>query len=214
MKTFHWLSQQELQSDISWWRIYENSFPPSEREPQELLYYGLDKNIIKIGCYAENKETIGICVIQPMHSLPFALLNYFAVSNTHRNRSLGSDLFLHLTIASESFVKEYSQRYLGLVWEVENPDAESNQTEKILKQRRMQFYKRKGASVFKKIFFQPPIAGHSALPMRLMYYASTPIDPDLETAITKAVYFEKYHAVNQIKKEILSELLTQCVIGI
>ncbi|HEX2548719.1 MAG TPA: hypothetical protein VHM20_02755 [Gammaproteobacteria bacterium] len=210
MNTFHWLTRQELQNDTSWWKIYENSFPPSERESQELLYQALEKNIIKIGCYAENNETIGISVIQPMHSLPFALMNYFAISNSHRNRSLGSLLFSQLTIASENFVKEYSQNYLGLFWEVENPDAESNLSEKLLKQRRVQFYKRRGAEVFKKIFFQPPIAGFSALPMRLMYYATKPVDLQLEIEITKAVYFEKYHAVNRIQIEILSELLTQC----
>lgn len=214
MKTFQWLSQKDLHDDILWWKIYENSFPSSEREPQELLYQALEKNIIKVGCYAENNETIAICVIQPMRSLPFALMNYFAISNSHRNRSLGSHLFSHLTIASENFVKEYSQNYLGLFWEVENPDVELNQSEKLLKQRRMQFYRRRGAEVFKKIFFQPPIAGYSALPMRLMYYAKNPINLALEIEITKAVYFEKYHAVNQIQKEILSELLTQCAIGI
>jgi hypothetical protein len=210
MNTFQWLNHHELQLDSTWWHIYETSFPNAEREPHDLIFAACEKNIIKTGRYVENNETVAISVIQPMHSLPFAFMNYFAIANLHRNRALGSRLFSQLTNAGENFVKEYSENYLGLIWEVENPDTEMNQTEKILKQRRVQFYKRRGALSFKKKFFQPPIGGYHALPMRLMYFATNPIDYFLENEITKAVYFEKYHAVNHIKMEILLELLLQC----
>ena len=210
MKIFEWLSPDQLLADDRWWDIYHSSFSRFELDPKESLVFALNKHILKIGRYQQDNHTVAISVIQPMQRLPFTLLNYFAIAKPNRGNSLGSQLFLSLIQAGDYFFKSNREEYLGLIWEVENPDAEADISQQLIKQRRMQFYHKHGAHCFQHPFIQPPLVDQQVVMMNLMYHSDRIIDYPLEKEIIETIYFEKYQTINHIEVPILMKLLAEC----
>jgi hypothetical protein len=58
-------------------------------------------------------------------------------------------------------------------------------------------------------YLQPPVDGSTILPMQLMFrpaHGASPPDAETVRAMIRAMYAEKYHAMNGIPIEVLSAL--------
>jgi len=56
----------ELARDAEWWRLYDQTFPPSSREPAEVILRSLDANVgvgVALRARAQGK-TIGLATVQ------------------------------------------------------------------------------------------------------------------------------------------------------
>lgn len=110
-------------------------FPAGELKPIDAI-----ENLIKreryicYGLYKEN-DLLAYAFLT-MSEKSYLLIDYFAVCLEHRNKGIGSD-FLKL-------LKEQWINYSGILVEVEKVECASNEKEKIIRQRRIDFYRRNG----------------------------------------------------------------------
>ena len=90
-----------------------------------------------------------------------------------------------------------------MIWEVDENDPDCD--------RRIRFFEGQGGRPIPRPYKQPPVNGPDAVPMRLMFRpargSAIPADPVLE-ALVRAIYFEKYGAVNGIPAPLLERLLS------
>jgi ribosomal protein S18 acetylase RimI-like enzyme len=121
--------------------IYELSFPPSERDDTEDLVASIAAGERLCYIARRNGELIGFAVAFSLDGLSVALLEYLAVAPQERNAGVGGALLTHLrtNLGSDGGA-------LGMVLEVE-PPQEADGEESTLRERRIGFYLRHGASV-------------------------------------------------------------------
>jgi hypothetical protein len=74
----------------------------------------------------------------------------------------------------------------------------------------MSFFRRHGLKLLPDPYKQPPVDGIASVAMSLMFRpADGQSEPDSELvrALVRAIYFEKYHAINGISRDSLNSLL-------
>lgn len=109
-------------------------FPPEELKPLNIIQKLIKKkNYVCYGLY-ENEELLAYAFIVTYKS--YLLFDYYAVCKECRNRGIGSEFFSRL--------QERFKDYDGIIVEVEKVEDASNEVERIVRQRRIDFYKRNG----------------------------------------------------------------------
>lgn len=109
-------------------------FPVEELKPIEVIKKLIKRNIyICYGLY-ENEELLAYAFLAT--SKLYLLIDYYSVCANHRNKGIGSE-FLNI-------LKENCKSYNGIIVEVEKIECASNETEKVIRQRRINFYKKNG----------------------------------------------------------------------
>jgi GNAT superfamily N-acetyltransferase len=121
--------------------IYELSFPASERENTPDLVASIAAGERLLYVARRDAELIGFAVVFGLDDLSVALLEYLAVDPEERDAGVGGAILTHLrtNLGSDGGA-------LGMVLEVEPPE-EVDGEEKTLRERRIGFYLRHGASV-------------------------------------------------------------------
>jgi len=77
---------------------------------------------------------------------------------------------------------------------------------------RLRFFEKLGGHLLDVPYVQPPVDGRTLVPMRLMFRTASGlsrINVAEANALTRAIYLEKYHAINQIPLATLEGLLVQ-----
>ncbi|OGT45736.1 MAG: hypothetical protein A3E83_04700 [Gammaproteobacteria bacterium RIFCSPHIGHO2_12_FULL_41_20] len=215
---FTWVSLHEWEKDSHWWSIYVKSFPERERDTKNQLTRALKNQWASVGRFRCAGQTIAIAVVYPLKTLPITFLHYFAVAPLLRGQNLGSTLLRSLIVDAHEFNYQHHRESMGLVFEVEDPHYATNEHDRTVRNQRIQFYEKNKAQLLKNTFIQPPINAreekitekNGSLHMRLMY-ASLQEEMLLfkqEEALARAIYFEKYHVVNDIPAEMLTDFLS------
>lgn len=109
-------------------------FPPEELKPVDVIQNLIKQKIyICYGLYM-NEELLAYAFLAT--SKLHLLIDYYSVCVEYRNKGIGSKF---LTI-----LKEHCKNYNGIIVEVENVECASNETEKIARKRRIDFYRKNG----------------------------------------------------------------------
>ncbi len=200
----------ELAGDCDWWRIYEDSFPPAEREPAEVVLRSLRDSAGLAFRARQDGVTVGIATTHLLLRPAAVFLVYLAIDRGQRKGGLGGRLLEYAWQVSARRLEELHSPPLGLIWEVDDATAAVGPAENLLRERRIAFFQRHGGVELPRFYLQPPVNGTEAVRMRLMFRGSGSASvPDAEgiEALVRAIYFEKYGAVNQVPAELLRELL-------
>ena len=197
-----------LADDAAWWALYAQAFPPAEREPPEVIVRGLSLGVgVALRARAGGRTT-GLATLHLLRNPPMVFLVYLAVATDARGGGLGSALFEQAWAEGAVRMNAGRRSPSGMVWEVEAPLATADLAS-IERQRRIDFFRRRGGRLLDQAYLQPPIDGVAPVPMRLMYRPADGADargPDVE-ALVRAIYFEKYGEVNGIDTHVLRALL-------
>ena len=114
-------------------------FPSEELKPIDVIQKLIKRKIyICYGLY-NNKELLAYAFIATSKS--YLLLDYYAVCAKYRNKGIGSK-FLNI-------LKENCKNYIGIIVEVEKVEYASNENEKVVRKRRIDFYKKNGMRITK-----------------------------------------------------------------
>ena len=113
------------------WALYEEAFPPLERNPRCLVRHCARRGIYRLLGAKEGGELLGFWAVAVQKDL--LLLDYLAVRREQRGRGLGSAL-----------LEELGRRYPGrrVILMLERPEAGSKNQEERL--RRQRFYRKNG----------------------------------------------------------------------
>jgi GNAT superfamily N-acetyltransferase len=207
------LDRAELARDAEWWRLYNQTFPPTSREPAEVILRSLDAHVgVALRARAAD-ETVGLATLQLLHDPPAVFLVYLAVNPAHRSTGIGHQLFecaSQLRRGTVPLIKgDCPPSGLGaprppstMIWELDPPSPENPHT----CNRRLKFFQRHGGQVLPRPYVQPPVDGVTLVPMLLM---SRPVLTDHAEIdrLVRAIYYEKYAAINQIPTPVLESLL-------
>jgi GNAT superfamily N-acetyltransferase len=199
------VSSADLARDQCWWSIYSKSFPAQEREPAEVIIRGIDLRLALAARVRRDGRTVGIASAHFLTQPEVLFLVYLAIDPDERGRGLGAKLFEYAWNSAEEHRRQRGGRLRGIVWEVDPPGAEAAGSD-----RRIHFFQRMGAALLPRRYVQPPVNG-VIVPMLLMFRpaanAPMPDDSGIGTII-KAMYSEKYGALNGIPRGILRRLLS------
>jgi len=211
MAAFDSPGAEELARDSAWWRIYEDSFPASEREPAEVILDSLLRDAGVAFRARSDAGTAGLATTHLLRQPPAVFLVYLAIDRAHRDRGLGGALFAHAWRISAQHLRRRGLEPLGMVWEVDPPSA-PGASDLDARARRVAFFERCGGSLLPETYLQPPVDGVAPVAMRLMYLPAEGTGlpaPEVIRDLIHGIYFEKYAAVNHIPEEILNHLLVR-----
>lgn len=109
-------------------------FPPEELKPIKVIQKLIDRKMYR--CYGlyNNGDLLAYAFLA--NSKSYLLLDYYSVCAKYRSKGIGSE-FLNL-------LKESCKNYNGIIVEVEKVECASDETEKIVRQRRIDFYRKNG----------------------------------------------------------------------
>jgi len=170
--------------------IYEDAFSPELRVTFAELTQagGIDQTFVAL----DGAEAVGFAVLRLLTSVRWSFLRYFAIARARRGEGVGRG-FWHLV-----------QRSLGeeswpgrVVFEVEDPDeAVSDEAERLIRQRRIAFWRRCGAELLPVHDYVLPDYTESGMtePMLLMAGgagASVPAGDQLRQLVL-AIYTDRY----------------------
>jgi GNAT superfamily N-acetyltransferase len=167
-------------------QIYEESFPPNERQPLSILADRVNQSKSKLYVGLLNDEVVCMALLWDFVNMEFVLLDYMAVKKSHRNNKIGASLFKFLQEDLKK-IKKY------LIIEVENYFFGANQEQR---KKRVNFYINNGAYLLKDVdYILPPLDGSSPTEMFLLLcprYHKERIDKkDLEKLIIR-LYLDLY----------------------
>ena len=208
MKDIESVTAGELRVDENWWRIYEDSFPASEREPAEVILESVLRGVGMAFRLRREGMTFGIATTHLLRDPAAVFLVYLAVAHGERGRGAGRELFEAAWESGAARLRSEGLPPLGLIWEVDPPDPAA--ADAGARRSRIAFFQRNGGQLLGRPYRQPPVNGVTAVPMSLMFRPvegeGTPSPKEIE-ALVRAIYFEKYEAINKIDTSILDNLL-------
>ncbi len=207
------MSAEEVRADTRWQHLYATCFPPEETEPLDVIMKSLERDIAVALRARDGHETVGLSFVHMLESVPAGFLVYIGVDPDRRSKAVGSELFRASVRETETYLRRRGREPEGLIWEVDMPGQEGlPPDEREKRERRIGFFSRPehGGQVLDASYMQPPLAEDApSVPMHLMFRPSAPgmlpDRPKLE-AIVRAMYEEKYGAMNRISTEVLDEL--------
>jgi hypothetical protein len=206
------LDEAGLVADVVWWRLYNDSFPPTEREPPEVILAGLRAGVGLAARARQGRETIALGSATLLTAPPAVFLSYIATDSSRRGTGVGGALFRFM---AEEGARRLAVRGLaarGMLWEVERPDAAADPGEQRQRERRLEFFRRGGGLLLARPYLQPALGSGEAMALHLMYRPATGAAElaaaEIE-ALVRAVYREKYAALNGIPEATLAILLRQ-----
>lgn len=205
---FHILDEHLLAGDADWWELYAEAFAPEEREPRAVILNGVRAGAALAVSAEHGGRAAGLAVVHLLRNPAAVFLVYLAVAPELRDQGAGSNLLQYALQAGSDALS--SNPPCPWVCEVTIPGADAPEEQWVYHQRLLRFYGRHGGQVLAHPYVQPPVDGRTIVPMTLVY-GPAPGDPHLgqhETeALIRAIYREKYGAVNGIPDAQLDECL-------
>ena len=200
----------ELRDDAGFWQLYASSFAGPEREPTEVILRSIEQGPgFTLRALADGR-TVGLAAGHVLEEPAATFLVYLAVDPLWRSRHLGRALFDEADRSGAARHIEQARVSSGIVWEIDDPSADVNPGERNVRQARLRFFEKLGGRMLETPYVQPPVDGHTLLPMRLMFRPALgqalPTIAATEKLI-RAIYFEKYHAINEIPSSTLEHLV-------
>jgi ribosomal protein S18 acetylase RimI-like enzyme len=143
--------------------IYHSAFANDERVPFESLRAWLartgEANPSMIGAFVLGRKVIGMGSVVFFRSYRIGYLPYLAIRNGLRGGGYGSALVTGLfEWVRERALETTGQEALLVFWDVRDPDEVSDEAEKVIRRRRIAFYRRLGGEVLPIEYTYPPVS--------------------------------------------------------
>jgi GNAT superfamily N-acetyltransferase len=217
---FEWVDADTLAGDADWWGLYERAFPSHEREPAAVI---LRSVVAGAGVALRGRRdgrTRALAMLHMLAEPAVAFLVYLAVDENLRGGGIGTALFEQALAEGVRRVERAGLAPRGMVWEVDIPEQAASPEEADRRRRRIRFFERLGGRLLDTPYRQPPVDGVTPVPMRLMYRgvgdaeAAPPVDGLPVNELVRAIYFQKYGAMNGIPAAVLEELYVRSTRGL
>jgi GNAT superfamily N-acetyltransferase len=204
------VSAEQLMADHAWWDIYDEAFPSDEREPPQVIIQSLREHAGLAFNAHVNDKTLAIATTHLLKNPAAVFLVYLATARDLRGHGLGGELLEFAWRTSFDVLSNNGSQPTGLVLEVDALESSNDALERKVRERRMSFFRRHGLKLLPDPYKQPPVDGIASVTMSLMFRPAdgqSEPDSDLVRALVRAIYFEKYYAINGISRESLNSLL-------
>jgi len=164
--------------------IYNDSFPANERNSLAKIIYRINNQLSKLYINIQDNHVIAFAFLAQL-SNNFVLLDYFAVKKEFRNQGIGSKFidFIIENINNQTLILEVENPYFG--------------EDKFLKQKRIEFYQKKGIKILENIrYILPPYDNSDNFTeMVLMFYNKKQTDIQFDKQIIKNLISDIYSRI-------------------
>jgi hypothetical protein len=199
-----------LRSDAALWRLYDSSFPSSEREPADVIRRTVEKDAGFVLRARTAEETIGMAFAHLMRDPAATFLVYLAIDARWQSRHIGAALFERTASVGARCLRDRQLSATGIVFEIDDAAQAVSPEERAHRLRRRAFFERAGARPLAGRYVQPAVDGRAPVPMQLMFRPEPGVawpDAPQIARLVRAMYFEKYQQMNGIPHEALQRLL-------
>ncbi|HEX5071124.1 MAG TPA: GNAT family N-acetyltransferase [Vicinamibacterales bacterium] len=196
-----------LEWDADFWRIYNDAFPASERDPRAVVLATAAAGTGFVLRARRDDTTIGLLVANVLRDPAVIFVVYLAVDPHWRSQRVGSALLASAETFGTRHIVAAGGAMQGLVWEIDDPARADDEAERAIRLRRRRFFERAGGQALDVPYLQPPIDGHSVVAMQLMHKPGA--GGRMTTAasrLVQAIYDQKYGALNGIPRDTLDGL--------
>jgi GNAT superfamily N-acetyltransferase len=171
--------------------IYEEAFPSWQREPFDALVRAFPDEARLQLAMIDGRDVVGFATTLRLQAVSWRFLEYFAVTERRRNQGLGGSLW-------QTLIERLAEGGpLPIVLEVERPqDAPAGTTERTTRERRIDFYRRRGAYELAIPDYRVPhLTGEGSDALLLLavpvHGSTLPTGAELE-ALVRSLYVEGY----------------------
>ncbi|MCA1595791.1 MAG: hypothetical protein LC772_05150 [Chloroflexi bacterium] len=199
-----------LSRDDGWWSLYDASFPDCERESPEVILASLRSGMGFALRARNDDETAALAAAHLLLDPAAVFLVYLATAPAEQGRGIGGWMLEQAWLEGQRRLQSRGLRAQGMVWEVEDPALARTEEDRLERERRLQFFERRGGLLLPHHYEQPPVNGIEPVPLRLMVRRGSASDTLDSAALIRAIYTEKYGAVNGISGEMLGQLIERC----
>lgn len=170
--------------------IYEEAFPPEERDPPAALLQGIGMSDRTALVACDGAEVLGFAFLSRL-TPECGFLEYLAVDHRRRNAGIGAAILQQLRA-------RFAGEYRGLVFEAEHVAAGVDEADRALRARRIAFYERNSAEVIDCApnYRAPSFSGEAPLHYALLWL---PLQPNTSiprgdelVACVRAILVESY----------------------
>lgn len=196
------LSSKEFKAAME---LYNKEFPMEERKSVAQVEILLAQKIYSlfIARHKDFEGIIGFAFVM-FHSVPeFTFLDYIAIDPIFQGRGFGTLFF-------NTIAELQKPNSLGILLEIERPELAENEQEKVIREKRQQFYLRLGCHVLKGIDYRLPNADGEAIPMTLVFKPSGSVRT-LSSEVVKQLIvtaYEKIHSDVRNRQEIFASFMS------
>lgn len=201
---------EELRRDQEFWSVYEAAFPINEREQPEVILRAISQKVGVAVRARQNGETIGLASMHLLQDPACVFLVYLAIAPHMQSRGLGQRLLQYAWQVGSQRCAQNGSPATGMVWEVDPPALAMNEKERQKRERRIRFFSRQGGEVLQCDYVQPPLHGDKPVKMHLMHRpadSTSALSFEATVGLVRAMYLQKYGAVNGIDERVLQDLL-------
>ena len=147
-------------------QIYQASFPPGVRKPFAEIVSALATGDEVLYIAVREHQVLGFAVLALLAARSVLFLDTMAVSETARDQGVGSQIFQDILLKAQT-----DRRITGMILEVEPPETAGEEADVLLRERRIEFYRRNGAELVagSQVYRIPEISGAGSVPMQLMW---------------------------------------------
>lgn len=190
MLRFNEITDVNYKDFIEAMRIYTESFPLNERQPENIIKERVEKKLYQMYIGQLNNSVALMALFYPLKKTNFILFDYMATAKKFRNKGIGTKFIQHMINILENNISS-----THMILEVENPRYGTNKEQK---KRRVAFYKRLGAKEMNNVrYVLPPLSG-SDLPTEMILmvlpdYNNGIIDGNLVRELIIQIYKEVYN---------------------
>ncbi|WP_207533323.1 GNAT family N-acetyltransferase [Desertivirga arenae] len=199
------MDYQQLREDLDWWMVYYYSFAPEERESELVILKSVASETGMAFSAKDGNVTKGIATVHLLKDISTIFLVYLAIVPSERGKGIGTEFFRFVEESATQKLEALGLKSAGMVWEVQKAGHSIDSLGSASDTRRA-FFERNGGTVLPCRYIQPPVDGKNLIDMHLMVKSQDGISLS-PTTLIKAVYYDKYHRVNEINKKTLDNLL-------
>lgn len=186
-------------------KMYKKEFPIEEQKSVEQIETLLLRKTYSlfVARHTSYKHIIGFTFVMFNTDPSFTFLDYIAINPMFQNSGYG-------TIFFNSIVKMQKQDSIGIMLEFELPELAKNEQEKIIREKRKQFYLNLGCYMLKNIDYRLPRAEGEAIPMILAFKPNNSIRV-LKSEIIKqliVIAYDKIHSDVRDRHEVFNSFMS------
>ncbi len=176
--------------------LYTDLFPPEERKSTEQVIDLLNKGTyhLYILKHNTNHEVIGFALVMINKDPDFLFVDNIAIDRNHHGSGYGTTLMRLL-------IEMQNKSSMGVFIEVERPELALDNMDKVIREKRLDFYRKLEFKQLQGIDYRFPIQGDDPLPLILMCRPAighSKLSASTIEQIIKAVYFNIHSDVDNL----------------
>lgn len=171
-------------------QLYQQLFPLEEQKPLEQVASMIENKTytLIVARHPSFEGIIGFAFVMFNSDPEFLFIDNIAIREELQGHGFGTSFF-------KSLIERQSAQSLGVFLEIEIPELAADDADRIVREKRIEFYQRLGCIPLENVDYLFPRKGEAPLPLLLMFRPSPHIK-ELPSSVLKEMILSIYNKVH------------------